>query len=391
MSRTNRWILIVSAFLFIVLLGYGLFRFLLAQKEDPARQSAPEIVREVKAVEVTYGTVQTSVSGTGRILSVNETDLIAEIGGKIYTGTVPIKKGAVFHAGDRLYSIYTEEARLALLARKSRFISTVASVLPDLSIDYPGYASAFREFFLSLDEEKPFPPIPETGDEKLKIFLASRELTPEYYGILKDELQLSRHSYTAAFNGTFTEVFLEAGSYAGTGSRIAHIIRTDELEAEVPLDRKDAAWVKPGDPARVYSDRFREPVKGVVTRKSLFVDENTQSQSVFILIRNPESSPLLLGEYIQAEFTSRPVDNALVVPRNAVINGDEFFVVVNGRLEKRKANIIKTNEATAIINGIDEGEWLVVQPLINVLEGTMVKITGQGKNEAPVREKEPKP
>ena len=79
------------------------------------------------------------------------------------------------------------------------------------------------------------------------------------------------------------------------------------------------------------------------------------------------------------------------MPRNAVINGDEFFVVVNGRLEKRKANIIKTNEATAIINGIDEGEWLVVQPLINVLEGTMVKITGQGKNEAPVREKEPKP
>jgi len=377
MTRVNKWIISIAAFIFIVVTGYGIFRYLLAQKEDPQRMAAPPAIREVQAIQVKYGTVEATVEGTGRILSVNETDLLAEISGKIFQGDIPLKKGAVFHRGERLYTIYTEEAKLALLARKSRFISTVASVLPDLAVDFPDYAKEFKAFFVELDEEKPFPPIPPADDEKLKIFLASRELTPEYYGIKKDELQLSRHSYIATFDGTFTDIYLEAGSYAGTGSRIAHIIRTDELEAEVPLDRNDAAWTSTGDRVLVFKDKSNEPVTGEVVRKSHFVDETTQSQSVFIRVKNNSMYNLLSGEYIRAEFKGRPIDKGLEVPRNAIINSNEFFVVINGRLEKRKANIVKLNESTAIINGLEEGEWLVTQALINVMDGTPVKIIGE--------------
>lgn len=388
MNRINKWVIIIAALLFILVLGFGLFRYLISLKEEPVRQAAPDVTREVKAEEVKYGTVYSKVSGTGRILSVTETDLIAEISGKILPGDVPLKRGSVFHKGDRLFTIYTEEARLALLARKSRFISNVASVLPDLAIDFPEYAKEFRTFFVSLSEEKPFPPIPPAEDEKLKIFLASRELTPEYYGIMKDELQLSRHTAIAGFDGTFTEVYLEAGAYAGAGSRVAHIIRTDELEAEVSLDRQDAQWIETGDKVSVFSDKLKDPVAGVVVRKSLFVDENTQSQGIYIRVSDTSKSPLLSGEYIHAEFNVRPVENGMEVPRNAIINSNEFFVIIDGRLEKRQAQILKINETTAIINGIEEGAWLVVQPLVNVMEGTMVRIAGQEKQPAdPAQEK----
>jgi hypothetical protein len=40
------------------------------------------------------------------------------------------------------------------------------------------------------------------------------------------------------------------------------------------------------------------------------------------------------------------------------------------------ANVIKENEKTLVFNGLDEGEILVMQPLINVLEGTLVEMLG---------------
>ena len=66
-------------------------------------------------------------------------------------------------------------------------------------------------------------------------------------------------------------------------------------------------------------------------------------------------------------------------PRNIVFNTDEVFVIVDNRLEKRVANIIKVNEKTLLFNGLKEGEILVMQPLINVLEGTLVERLGEGQ------------
>lgn len=64
------------------------------------------------------------------------------------------------------------------------------------------------------------------------------------------------------------------------------------------------------------------------------------------------------------------------IPRNAVFNNNEVFVIVDGRLQKRLINIIKVNEKTLLFNGIEEGKILVIQAMINVLEGTSVEVLG---------------
>jgi hypothetical protein len=48
-------------------------------------------------------------------------------------------------------------------------------------------------------------------------------------------------------------------------------------------------------------------------------------------------------------------------------------VVSNDRLEKRTIDILKLNERTLVFRGVEEGEILVTQPLVNVQEGTMVR------------------
>jgi hypothetical protein len=111
------------------------------------------------------------------------------------------------------------------------------------------------------------------------------------------------------------------------------------------------------------------------------VDPNTQSQAIFIKIQNHRNPTLLAGEYLNAEFPGHPIENAMEVPRNIIFNTNEVFVIVDNRLEKRTANIIKVNEKTLIFNGLEEGEVLVMQPLINVLEGTLVEKLGDQQEE----------
>jgi multidrug efflux pump subunit AcrA (membrane-fusion protein) len=386
MRRIDRRIVIVATFIFIVGLAYGLMRFLAAQKEDLRLRPPVEAKRFVKAEPVEYTTIISPVSAPGRLTSIAEVDIVAEAAGRLEQGDVNLKKGSTFSQGDVLFVVYPDEAVLELKASKSQFLNTLANLLPDIRIDYPEHEKQYMEFFLSISLDHPLPRFPEVKDEKLKIFLTSRNVLSQYYNIRRNELQLSRRTTTAPFDGTFTNVFLEVGSYTNTGGRIAEAIRTDELELEVPVERFDAAWIKIGDPVTVRSDRRGLTWKGKVIRKSQFVDPNTQSQAIFIKIQNHRNPSLLAGEYLNAEFPGHPIENAMEVPRNVVFNTNEVFVIVDDRLEKRTANIIKVNEKTLIFNGLPEGEILVMQPLINVLEGTIVErlgdqqegMTGQG-------------
>jgi multidrug efflux pump subunit AcrA (membrane-fusion protein) len=366
----------VASIIFIVGLAYGLMRFLEAQREAPPVRRSVVAKRFVKFEPVRYARIDAEVSGPGRLASVAEVDVIAEGSGKIQTGKVALKKGAQFKKGDLLFEVYPDEAILALKARKSQYQNSLASTLPDIKVDYPDALPRFREFFSSIKVDRALPPLPEIRDDQLKIFLASRGVISEYYSIQRDELQLKRRTVRAPFNGTYKEVYLEAGAYVNTGGRVARAIRTDQLELEVPLKREDAAWVKIGDPVIVYSEKRDVQWEGNVIRKSRYVDENTQSQEIFVKVTDRPEQRLLAGEYLLARFPVRAIDGVMEIPRNAVFNSNEVFVIRMGRLAKEEIHIVKTNERTLLFNGLPEGDSVVVQQLINVSEGTLVQ-TGE--------------
>jgi len=373
MRKIDRRIVIVVSVIFILGLAYGLMRFLIAQKEEPPVRRSIESRRYVRVEPVKYTSLSSSISETGRLSSIAEIDIVAEASGKIEAGKISLKKGASFSKGDVLFVVYPDEAILSLKARKSQYQNLLASIIPDLVIDFPEEEGSFGQFFASIDVDKPLPPMPEIKDNKLKIFLASQNVIGEYYNIQRDELQLKRRTVRAPFNGTFKEVYMELGAYTNTGGRVARAIQTDHLELEVPLQRTDAVWVNQGDGVTIKSEDGTIAWKGQVLRKSQFVDENTQRQTIFISIPYIPKQPLLAGEYYVAHFPVRPIEGVMEIPRNSVFNSNEVFIARSGRLAKEKINVVKVNESTLIFNGLPEGDSVVVQQLINVSEGTLVQ------------------
>jgi multidrug efflux pump subunit AcrA (membrane-fusion protein) len=373
MRKIDRRIVIIVSVIFILGLAYGLMKFLIAQKEEPPVRRSLESRRYVKVEPVKYSSISSSIAETGRLSSIAEIDIVAEASGKIEAGNISLKKGASFSKGDVLFVVYPDEAILSLKAMKSQYQNTLANIIPDLVIDFPEAEEGFGQFFSSINVDKPLPPMPEIEDNTLKIFLASRNVISEHYNIQSAELQLKRRTVRAPFNGTYKDVYMELGAYTNTGGRVARAIQTDHLELEVPLQRGDAVWVNQGDVVTIKAKDGTITWKGQVLRKSQFIDENTQSQTIFISIPYNHKQPLMAGEYFVAHFPVRPIEGVMEIPRNSVFNSNEVFVARSGRLAKELINIVKVNESTLIFNGLPEGDSVVVQQLINVSEGTLIQ------------------
>lgn len=368
--------LLTWIFIIIVIGGgaaVGYYFYLLKPKPEANLPAKPTRLVQTQFVE--YEDVATSISVPGRLASQRIVDVISEAQGKILPGDVPLKKGQDFNEGDLLCKIYEKELVLNIKASKSRFLNALANALADIKFDYPEHYDAVVDFFESIDLDEPMPELPEIKDNSLKVFLASRDILNQYYSIKVSEDRLSRYYIYAPFDGTFSEVSLEAGGFANPGTRIARIIKTDVLELEVPVEVDDLEWVEVGDDVKITDEFGNHSWNGKVVRISEFVDPSTQSASVFVQVPNNKKNPVYAGMFLKAHFDNKIINEAMEIPRQAVFNENEVFVVMDSSLFKRKINIRKINHTSVIFDGLEPGQEIVVEPLVNVKEGTVVKTT----------------
>jgi RND family efflux transporter MFP subunit len=184
---------------------------------------------------------------------------------------------------------------------------------------------------------------------------------------------LAKHYISAPFTGSIMEVYIEAGGIANMGTRIARIIKTDVLELEVPIEVDNLQWIHRGDEVVVLDETGTHEWPGKVVRISSFVDPATQAASVFVEVNNSPTHPIYAGMYLRARFDEKTIAHAMEIPRQAVFNQNEVFMVKDSLLEKHTIDIKKVNENTVIFDGLEAGDEVVIEALVNVKEGTRVK------------------
>jgi len=365
----------------IILLGgsAALSLLFVSMKPEPAKKNEAEILRSVRTEIVKYYEVVSPVVRSGRVSSSKEVLLVAEASGKIEPGEIKLKSGESFKKGQLLGTIYKDEAELALKASKSNFLNTLSTILPDLKIDFPNDYNEYYTFFSGIEIEEDLPSFPELKDPKLKVFLSSKGVLSEYYSIKQDEKKLSRYLLFAPFNGTFTTVNYEVGSYVNSGGQIAKMIQTDELEIEVPVENANSQWIKIGDKVNVFSEDGSFSGKGDVVRISNYIETESQSRSIYVKVPNTTNN-FVYGQYLKVEFPGQKIDSAMEIPRSGVFNTNEVFVVIDGKLKKKSINILKWNESTLIFDGLEEGLNVVTEALVSVKENSPVNILGSTDN-----------
>ena len=355
-------------------LSYFLYGMLTGFAESPEEKQREDIKLFVRTQKVVYTANTANIIETGRLSSQHKVDLSAEVQGQILPGNVILKEGTKFKKGDLLIRIFDEEAKNNLKASKSRFMNGIAAILPDIRIDFPESYQKYEDFFNSIKIDKPLPELPQLDSDKEKVFLASRNILNDYFNIKSTEVRLAKYRLYAPFNGTFTAVYLETGSVANPGSRIASMIRTDKLELEISVRIEDVYWINVGDKVNVSTKDRHNTWAGLVVRKSNFMDPSSQAVTVYVALKPVKNKPLFPGQYLNAEFASKTLENSMEIPRNAVFNKNKVFTIVDGLLSENTVNILKSNETTVLISGLSVGADVVVEPLVNAKEGFKAEI-----------------
>ncbi|NQZ78934.1 MAG: efflux RND transporter periplasmic adaptor subunit, partial [Ekhidna sp.] len=147
----KRKLIIILSSVGILTTAILLAGFFAGQKEKPTENEVVALKKTVDTREVNYQTIQTDVVVFGRVETSQTLDLLSEVSGRMYEGNVRLKEGQRFKKGDLLFYIDDLEPSLNLKSTKSNFLRDLASILPDLKIDFKDNFAVWNNYFNSLD------------------------------------------------------------------------------------------------------------------------------------------------------------------------------------------------------------------------------------------------
>jgi len=370
----NRKVIIVLLVVVTLALSFFAMRGLTGLKKAPKKNQDRKKVPIVKVEKVAYQAISAPIIEKGRLASNLEVNLSSEVAGRIVETGVPLKVGQKFKKGQLLIRIYEEDAKMDLRAQKSRFLNKLAENLPDIKVDYSDNFEEWMNFFNSIDLEKSIPELPKLKSDQEKVFIASRNVLGDYYAIKSAEVKLDKRKIYAPFNGSYVAVNTQIGSVAGMGSKLAGIIESNKLELQVPVESSDIRWLQLNEKVDILDSNEEVLCSGKLVRKSDFVDEGTQSISVFVKIEKTNNQELFQGQFLTARFHGKTIENSMEIPRNAVFGSNKVFVVEDDLLREKEIVVIKRNENTLVFNGLKEGEVLVIEPPVKATENMKVQI-----------------
>jgi len=353
-------------------LAVALTGFFMNNQAEPKKSNQQEALLSVKIDTVETQKMNPAMSYEGRINSYETVSLAAEVSGRIMAGEVPLKEGADFEKGDLLVRIYDEDTRAAVTSGKSNFLRTLSSILPDVKVDFPEAYDKWKDFFNAIDVKRELPELPRIDSEQEQVFLASRGVLSEYYSLRQQEINLDKYNIYAPFDGAFMKVNQQVGAIANPGVALASIVRTDRLEVVVPVPPEDAQWVSAGDPVRLKT--FNSDYKtGTVTRIADFLDPSTQSVNVYVQYIPRDQGSFKVGEFVEATFKISRQVRGFTIPREALLNESQVYIVNDHKLKKKPVEIIRKMPDHAVVSGLADEELVVIESLVDVEEGQKVK------------------
>lgn len=366
MNKNQRTFVLMLSVGIILIFGYVIF----SQPEEnvkPKTEQKQSIY--VKTVKVKPSTNNIVFKGHGRVSSSRRINLAPEVQGKLLSGSVTLKQGTRFKAGDLLFRVKNTEAALALQAKKSSFLNRVASILPDIQIDFESQFNQWQAFFNAIEVDKTLPALPLVKDKQLKTYLATKNVLTDYYGILVDEERLSKYNIYAPFSGTVVSVNAEIGTSVNPGTSVATILNTSNLEIEIPINKDNAKMIAIGNPVTLF-DENNQQIEGMVSRISNNVNANTQSMSVFAITRDKK---LADGMYLSAEIIADNIKNTVKVPVTSIQKNSQILTVTKGKIAPAKASIAYQAKEYVLLKGFSSAVEIVAEPLSDYNQGTTVK------------------
>lgn len=358
----------------ILIAGFIIMQVLIGFQEDPPKTIPALPIKFVDVAIIQLRSEPTQLIGYGRLTSAQPVILYSEVNGTLVNGDIPFQPAQSFRKGDLFLKIDDRQIKLDLNSAKSDFLNALATVLPEIKVDFPEEYDIWQTYFNECDFDKEMSPLPKTENQKIKLFLSRFNVYKLFFLVNNLKIQLEKHYFYAPFDGSIVSADLRTGSTARVGTRLGEIINLENMEVEVPVSAQDIQWINLKQPVKITSSELSGEWIGKVTRIGKNIDLRSQTIQVFISIGNSHKAKLFNGIFLKVEIPGIAIDQAYSVPRKAIYDEHFVYLIKDGRLNRHEINIARTEHESVIINrGLANGDTLVVEVLQGVAEGMLAK------------------
>jgi RND family efflux transporter MFP subunit len=357
-----------------------------AERRDP-----PRPVPAVEVLELLPTDYQVVLESRGTVQPRTQSTLIPEVAGRIIEVSPSFRNGGFFEAGDRLARIDPRDYRNAVTVARSE----LAQARLRLEEERAQADQARRDWEKLGQGGEPSPLVlrePQLASARAAVAAAEARLR-------QAEVDLERTEIRAPYGGRVLEKQADMGQYVTSGTVLATIYATDYVEIRLPLTDEQQAFVdlpeayRDGAPdtggppvtlsARVGRDRVTW--EGRIVRTEGAID--TRSRQLFVVAqvddpyaRRPGTPPLKIGQFVEARIRGEVLEDVLLVPRGAVQQGREVFVVTpEDTLERRELDVVWRDAGHVVVTGgLAPGERISLTPLPFAADGVAVRVVGDG-------------
>jgi membrane fusion protein (multidrug efflux system) len=218
--------------------------------------------------------------------------------------------------------------------------------------------------------------------------LVTEELFTEAgYTVERNELALAdarrELGYTqvrAPIAGIVTERLVNLGDHVTENQALFRIVDFDSIVARIYVPEKDMARLAAAQPARLRADALGGGVfRGSIDRISPVVDPSTGT--VKVTVATPRQEGLRPGMYVEVELVTAVHDDALLVPKRALVyDNDQVFVFrmkEERRVERlRVTPLLENTDFIEPADGLETGDELVVAGQSGLKDNGLVRLPG---------------
>lgn len=336
-----------------------------AQGGQPAGREAPAPV--VGVVTVHPQTVALTVELPGRLESLRTADVRAQVGGIIQKRL--FQEGSYVRAGQPLYQIDSSTYEASLESARAQ-LATAQATLAKADADLARYKPLVAADAISKQEYDAAVTAKRSAEAGVKAAQAA---------IKSAGINLNRSRITAPISGFIGQSKVSEGTLlnAGDTTVLATIRQTNPMYVNVTQSASEVMKLRQqvaegkllaADGAIAVGIKFDDgtvyPEKGRLLFADPTVDESTGQITLRAAVPNDQNI-LMPGLYVRVLMDQVAVDNAFVVPQQAVTRGAKDTVMIvnaQGGMEPREVTVAQQQGANWIVtSGLKDGDKVVVE------------------------------
>src|SRR3989338_3811183 len=338
-----------------------------------------EKIINVQVQPVKKKSLRQFINSIGTLTPYEEVTVSAEVDGvlrdvMVDNGTIISKGMPLALIDDTDYSLEVERTNAALKQAEAN--------LSNIKLEYQRKEELYKKELLAKQQY---------DDVSARLSIAEAEIERAKSSLATVRQKLSKTKIYSALSGVVKEKKVSAGNYVKNGTQLFTIIQTNPVKLDFTVSEKDLEKIRKRQDVllKIYAFPDRE-FSGKISIVYPSIDERTRTVRVEALVPNGEGF-LKPGFFAKVMLYIGDEKDIILVPVTSLLYEAERIKVFVVDGDKAKERFIKigqkyriqlavgsqqsaVEEYTEIIEGLKEGEQVVVVRQQNLFEGAKVKI-----------------